>query len=146
MKNALYLLAGAALAASSVALAQGGGMAARGGNVTVTVSGVVANGGPVLVALQDSASFAQAAAKYSTTVTPTGRTVTATIRGVAPGRYAAAVVQDTNQDGTLTLGETGPTEPFGFSGAAQKGAPKFQPASFQVNARGGSARVALKAR
>lgn len=146
MKNALYLLAGTTLAVSSVALAQGSGMSARGGTVTVTVSGVAANGGPVLVALQDSASFAQAAAKYSTTVTPTGRTVTATIRGVAPGRYAAAVVQDTDKDGTLTLGETGPTEPYGFSGRAQTGAPTFQPASFQVTSRGGSARVALKAR
>ena len=146
MKIAIYSLAAAALAASSMCLAQGGGSSARGGNVTITISGVVANGGPVLVALQDNASFAQAAAVYSTTVTPTGRTVTATIPGVAPGRYAAAVVQDTNKDGTFTLGDTGPTEPYGFSGRAQKGAPTFQPASFQVSARGGSARVALKAR
>lgn len=146
MKIAIYSLAAAALAVSSISLAQGSGSSAQGGTVTVTVSGVVANGGPVLVALQDNATFAQAAATYSTTVTPTGRTVTATIRGVAPGRYAAAVVQDINKDGTLTLGETGPTEPYGFSGRAQKGAPTFQPASFQVNSRGGSARVALKAR
>lgn len=145
MKIAFSLIAASAVAMSSLALAQGSGSASGGGNVIVTVTGVVPNGGPVLVALQDQAGFAQVAGTYSATVVPTGRTVRATIRGVAPGRYAAAVVQDANMDGTLTLGATGPSEPFGFSGRVQRGAPTFQPASFQVNARGGTARVALKA-
>lgn len=141
MKIVFSLLIGAALAASSVTSAQG-----RAGNVTVTVTGVMPDGGPVLVALQDESGFAQVAGKYSATVTPTGRTVRATIRNVTAGRYAAAVVQDTNKDGTLTLGATGPSEPFGFSGPSQRGAPAFRPASFQVNAKGGSARVMLTAR
>lgn len=123
--------------------ANGMAMVGGAGSVTVTVNGVRPNGGPVLVALQDSGSFAKAAASYSTVVQPTGASVTATIPGVAPGSYAAAVVQDTNNDGTLTLGDTGPTEPFGFSGTAQMGAPAFDPAAFQVAETGGTATVTL---
>ena len=118
-------------------------MTGTGGAVTVTINGVAPNGGPVLVALQDSASFAKVAGTYSTTVQPTGASVTATFQGVTPGTYAAAVVQDTNQDGTLTLGSTGPSETFGFSGTPQTGAPAFEPASFQVAETGGTATVTL---
>lgn len=115
------------------------------GAVTVTVNGVAANGGPVLVALQDSSNFLQAAGSYTATVQPTGTSVTATIQGVAPGSYAAAVVQDTNGDGTLTLGDTGPTESWGLSGTAQTtGAPTFEPAAFQVAETGGEATVSLQ--
>lgn len=116
------------------------------GSVTVTINGVTPNGGPVLVALQDSASFGKAAATYSTTVQPTGASVTATIPGVAAGSYAAAVVQDTDGDGTLKLGATGPTEPFGFSGTAQSGPPAFDPAAFQVAETGGTATVTIAAK
>lgn len=113
------------------------------GAVTVTVNGVRANGGPVLVALQTEADFAKQAGTYTTTVQPTGTSVTATIQGVSPGSYAAAVVQDTDQNGSFTIGETGPTEPFGFSGTAQTGAPTFGPAAFQVAETGGTATVTL---
>ncbi|WP_300973206.1 DUF2141 domain-containing protein [Sphingomonas sp. LHG3406-1] len=121
-----------------------GNMAMGSGTVTVTINGVTPNGGPVLVALQGEGDFAKQAAAYSTRVDPTAATVTATISGVAPGSYAAAVVQDSNSDGTFTIGETGPAEPFGFSGSAQSGAPTFGPASFNVAESGGSATVTLK--
>lgn len=123
-----------------------GNMAAGAGTVTVTINGVTPNGGPVLVALQGENDFAKQAAAYSAKVDPTAATVTATISGVAPGSYAAAVVQDSNNDGTFTIGETGPAEPFGFSGTAQSGAPTFGPASFQVVESGGTATVTLKGR
>lgn len=121
-----------------------GNMAGGGGVVTVTVSGVTANGGPVLVALQNEADFGKAAGSYTAKVEPTGTNVTATISGVPAGRYAAAVVQDTNRDGTFTIGDTGPTEPFGFSGTAQTGAPAFGPAAFDVATSGATASVTLK--
>lgn len=125
-------------------LGMGTNMAAGGaGTVTVNVSGVRANGGPVLVALQREGDFAKQAAAYTAKVDPTGTSVTATISGVTPGSYAAAVVQDTNNDGTFTIGETGPTEPFGFSGSGQSGAPTFGPAAFDVAENGGSATVTL---
>lgn len=122
-----------------------GNMAAAGGAVvTVTVDGVRANGGPVLVALQSESEFAKSAGTYSTKVEPTGTSVTATLSGVPAGRYAAAVVQDTDRNGSFTIGDTGPTEPYGFSGTAQAGAPTFGPAAFDVGATGGSASVTLK--
>ncbi|WP_338502263.1 DUF2141 domain-containing protein [Sphingomonas kaistensis] len=125
----------------------GGNIATSSGAVvTVSVSGVTANSGPVLVALQSESEFGKSAGTYTTKVEPTGTSVTATLSGVPAGRYAAAVVQDTNRDGTFTIGATGPTEPYGFSGTAQSGAPAFAPAAFDVSATGGSATVALKSK
>jgi uncharacterized protein (DUF2141 family) len=121
-----------------------GNMTGAGGTVTVTVNGVTANGGPVLVALQSESEFGKSAGTYTAKVDPTGTSVTATISGVPVGRYAAAVVQDTDKDGTFTIGASGPTEPYGFSGAAQNGAPTFAPAAFDVAATGGTASVTLK--
>jgi uncharacterized protein (DUF2141 family) len=121
-----------------------GNMASGGAVVTVTVDGVRANGGPVLVALQSEGEFAKSAGTYTTKVEPTGTSVTATLSGVPAGRYAAAVVQDTDRNGSFTIGDTGPTEPFGFSGTVQTGAPTFGPAAFDVGATGGSASVTLK--
>ena len=58
----------------------------------------------------------------TTKVEPTGNSVTATLSGVPAGRYAAAVVQDTNRDGTFTIGATVvapmlPPCPYLYSGA-----------------------------
>lgn len=151
MKTYLPLLAAMSLAGCASTMsddaatgASAGGAMPMGGAVTVRINGVSPNAGPVLVALQDSASFAQAAGGYATTVTPSSGSVTATFQGVAPGSYAAAVVQDTNNDGTLTLGATGPTEPWGFSGTPQAGPPQFEAASFPVSQSGGSATVTLR--
>ena len=69
--------------------------------------------------------------------------VTVTFSDVAPGTYAAAAVQDTNGDGTVTIGKTGPTEPYGFSGPAQTGIPKFGPASQHITSAGGMMTVTL---
>lgn len=116
---------------------------AMAGDVTVSVSGVQPNGGPVMAALQRSGQFAKKQGAYSQIVQPTGETVQVTFPNVAPGTYAAAVTQDTDGDGTLTIGKTGPTEPFGFSGAPQTGAPKFGPASQRVTRAGGTMTVTL---
>jgi uncharacterized protein (DUF2141 family) len=124
--------------------AMAGNMASSGAAVTVTVEGVTANGGPVLVALQSEGEFGKSAGTYTTKVEPTGTSVTATLPGVPAGRYAAAVVQDTDKNGSFTIGKTGPTEPYGFSGTAQTGAPAFGPAAFDVAATGGTATVTLK--
>ena len=113
------------------------------GTVNVTITGVTPGGGPVLVALQDEAGFAKVDGAYTATVDPTAATVTATMTGVPAGRYAVAVVQDTNKDGTLTIGATGPDEPYGFSGTAQAGAPTFEPAAINVTDMGGTATVVL---
>lgn len=121
-----------------------GNLADGGGVVTVSIDGVTANGGPVLVALQSESEFGKSAGTYTTKVEPTGSSVTATLSGVPAGRYAAAVVQDTDKNGSFTIGATGPTEPYGFSGTAQTGAPAFAPAAFDVAATGATASVTLK--
>lgn len=111
--------------------------------VTVTISGVQSGQGPVLVALQNEEQFAALEGAYTQKVDSTGSTVTATFQNVPAGRYAAAAFQDTNSDGTTEVGASGPSEPWGFSGSAQSGAPAFMPATFEVTDSGGTATVAL---
>ncbi len=114
-------------------------------DVTVTVSGVQPNGGPVLAVLQRSAQFAKAQGAYRQVVQPTADTVQVVFRNVKAGSYAAAVTQDTDGDGTVTIGKTGPTEPYGFSGTPQTGVPKFGPASQRVARSAVTMTVALAA-
>lgn len=130
---AIGALAAAALASPAIA-----------GDVTVTVSGVRPNGGPVFAALQRSGQFAKAQGAYRQKVEPTAETVQVVFRNVTAGAYAAAAFQDTNNDATVTIGKTGPTEPYGFSGPAQKGVPKFGPASQRITNAGGAMTVSLK--
>lgn len=125
-------LAAAALASPAIA-----------GDVTVSVSGVQPNGGPVLAVLQRSGQFAKAQGAYRAKVEPTAETVQVVFKNVTAGTYAAAVAQDTNRDGTVSIGKTGPSEPFGFSGTPQTGLPKFGPASQRVASAGGTMTVTL---
>ena len=118
-------------------------MAGEGG-VTVTINGVEPGEGQLFVALQNEEGFAGAEGTYTQKVDASGATVTATFEGVAPGQYAAAVIHDQNADGNVELGEAGPTEAWGLSGAAQTGgAPEFGPAAFTVSETGGNATVSL---
>ena len=133
----MKLLAIGALAAATLA------SPAIAGDVTVSVSGVTPNGGPVLAVLQRSSQFAKARGAYSMKVEPTAETVQVVFKNVPAGTYAAAVSQDTNMDGTVTVGKTGPNEPYGFSGTPQTGAPKFGPASQRITRTGGTMSVTL---
>ena len=98
------------------------------GTVMVTVEGLD-EGADVYVALQTEAGFASGGGEYTQVVRPDGGQAEATFEGVTAGDYAVAVFQDTDGDGTVTLGRTGPTEPWGFSGA-----PEFADAKFSVEA------------
>ncbi len=111
--------------------------------VSVTINGIKPGPGQVLVALQTESEFAQAAGTYTKMMPATMAAETVTFEGVPAGRYAAAVVHDTNENGEIDMGETGPTEGWGLSGAAQAGAPEFGPASFEVGELGGNADVTL---
>ncbi|MGB3723810.1 MAG: DUF2141 domain-containing protein [Pacificimonas sp.] len=111
--------------------------------VSVTINGIVPGPGQVLVALQSEGEFAQAAGTYTKMMPATMAAETVTFEDVEPGMYAAAVVHDTNENGEIDMGETGPTEGWGLSGAAQAGAPEFGPASFEVGELGGNADVTL---
>lgn len=122
MKILLSLTTAAVLATS----------AASAGEVSVTVEGLASGGGTLLVALQTEAQFAKKESAYATTAAATGSSVTVSFGDVAAGSYAVAVVQDADGNGDFTVGETGPAEPWGFSGTAQTGAPTFAPAAVEV--------------
>lgn len=126
MKILLSLTAAAVLATS----------AAQAGEVSVTVEGLSSAGGTLLVALQTDAQFAKKDAAYAKTAPATGSSVTVSFDDVAAGTYAVAVVQDTDGNGDFTVGDTGPAEPWGFSGDAQSGAPQFSPAGVEVGESG----------
>jgi uncharacterized protein (DUF2141 family) len=121
----------------------GDGMMADGADVTVNVSGIEPGPGQLMVALQTQGEFAKAAGAYSQMMAADAATETVTFEGVEPGSYAAAVVHDTNENGKVDMGDTGPTEGWGLSGDAQKGAPEFDPAMFEVTDTGGTADVAM---
>lgn len=123
------------LAAAAAGLLALGAASAHAGEVTVTVTGAKGGGGKVLIALQTEGQFAKpAAAAYSAAAEPSSGRAIHSFSNVKPGRYAVAVVQDTDKNGAVTLGKTGPTEPWGLSGAVQTGAPKFAPAAVEVTA------------
>ena len=102
--------------------------------VTVTVTGVQPDGGAVFVALQEQDGFAQKDGAYTQTSEADGRSVRVTFDGVEAGDYAVAAFQDTDGDEDLSLGNAGPTEPWGFSGrVARDRAPAFDDASIRVD-------------
>ena len=101
--------------------------------VTVTITGVEPDGGELYVALQDETGFAQKGGAYTQTATAEGRSVRVTFEGVAPGEYAVAAFQDADGDGDVTIGRTGPSEPWGVSGGTpRRGAPTFDDAMIDV--------------
>jgi len=101
--------------------------------VTVTVSGVEADAGEVFVALQTEQNFAQTGGEYTQVAEPQAGIVTVMFEDVEPGSYAVAAFQDTDGDGSLTLEEMGPTEPWGFSGNVDRTAmPEFADAAIEV--------------
>ena len=115
---------------------------ADGATVTVTLDGVRRGGGDVYVALQTPSGFASGGGEYTRIASADAGEITVTFEGVAPGRYAAAAFQDADGDGTVTLGATGPTEPWGLSGGTD-GAPSFDAAMFEVAGRDVDAEVTL---
>ena len=115
--------------------------AERDATVTVTVTGLEGRG-EVFVALQDEQGFAQDGGAYTQTAQPEGGEAEVVFEGVMPGRYAVAAFQDTDGDGEVTIGEAGPTEPWGFSGEGS-GAPSFEAAALDVEGDA-EAEVALR--
>ena len=86
------------------------------GDVTVSVSGVQPNSGQVWAVLQRKAQFLKAQGAYSQKAPATSDTVQVVFHNVAPGDYAAAAIQDTDQNGSVAVNKTGATEPWGVSG------------------------------
>ena len=126
------ILAGALVALAGPALAQ-----PTAEPVTVTITGVRADAGPLYIGLQTEAQFMQPAGVAGTVVkTPTDGTVTVTLPNVPAGRYAVGVWQDTDRDGRFSTAPGGmPTDGWsGIDAANWRAKPTFDQASMTVGA------------
>jgi uncharacterized protein (DUF2141 family) len=137
----MLALAGAGLAIASPAMA-----AHSGPQVNITVQGIKAQKGTVMIALYDEKGWS-GAALVRTKVNVDGQTVTALLVAPAPGRYGLKLFHDVNGNGELDTNVVGfPTEPFGFSNDAPVhfGPPAFADAAFEVSSSGATQTITLK--
>ena len=127
------------LAAASAALVAAPAHAGPAGEpVTVTLTGVRADAGPIYVGLQTREQFMkQAGTAGSVVPAPTDGTVTVTLADVPVGTYSIGVWQDTDRDGRFSMGADGrPTDGWSSIGAAALTAPPtFEGSSFTVAAQ-----------
>jgi len=104
--------------------------------LTVVVDGIENPRGKIWVAVFDSINFLKAPAYYGMVKIEEGQEeATVIIENVAPGKYAATVFQDENDNDKLDTGAYGiPTEKYGFSNNAkvEMGPPSFQDCMFTV--------------
>jgi uncharacterized protein (DUF2141 family) len=130
MKTALLTLA--ALATVTVAAP------AFAGDVTVTLTGVQARGGDLLVGLQTSAQFLKHEGAYGDILNnPTAGTKTIVLHNVAPGDYSITALHDADGDRTMKLVDGRPAEGWGMlHGETLHAAPTFDQVKFTVPASG----------
>lgn len=109
-----------------------------GATITVTVTNIPGAKGDLLIGLYDSAkAFTVEPLEQSPKITlESTDPVTAEFKGVRPGTYAIAVIQDLNQNGELDKNFIGiPKEPLAFSVIEEipRGKPKFEECAFVVS-------------
>jgi uncharacterized protein (DUF2141 family) len=104
--------------------------------------------GAVMVALFDSETgYQKSLPAQSTRVEVGAGPVKAAFHGLKPGRYAAKVFHDVNDDGAMNVNAFDmPTEPFAFSNNAPPrfGAPAWSAAAFEVGAGGAAQTLTLR--
>lgn len=136
-REILFLAASAALTAS---------IAAADPTVKVTIAGIKANQGFMMIALHGEKAWSGAPiARMKVAVT--GATMTVTLAAPAPGRYGIKMFHDVNGDGEMATNIVGfPTEPFGFSNDApiRFGPPSFADAGFDIGPSGAAQTITLK--
>lgn len=111
-------------------------VAAASGDLTLSVSGVRAGAGPVMVALFDESGWAGEAAPVRAVEIPAdGAVVRHVFEDLPAGAYGVRLYQDVDADGRLNANPFGiPIEPFGFSNnaPARFGPPGWDAAAFRV--------------
>ena len=134
-------------AASPLVLGAG---AAGTAQVTVEVTGLRSSEGVVRACMTtDPARFpkCRGVPGAHSTVVPARESLTLTFPGVAPGRYAIALLHDETGNGKAdrALGMM-PTEGFGFSRDAKvrMGPPKFEDAAFDVGPRASAQTIRMR--
>jgi uncharacterized protein (DUF2141 family) len=109
MKAIASVVAVAVLAFAGQALA---------GDVTVTLTGVQAKGGQVLVSLQKRDQFMKPMADYGTKAPATAGDMTLTIKDVPAGDYAVVVMHDEDSNFQMSRADNGmPKEGWSMSGS-----------------------------
>lgn len=134
-----------ALAAAGLALA-GAPQAVADPTVRITVAGVAAPQGFIMVALHDEKGWSGAPLARAR-VAVAAKTVTLTLPAPVPGRYGIKLFHDVNGDGKMDTNMMGfPTEPVGFSNDApiRLGPPSFADAAFDVGPAGAAQTINLK--
>lgn len=114
--------------------------------VRITVAGVAAPQGFMMVALHDEKGWSGAPLARAR-VAVAAKTVTLTLPAPVPGRYGVKLFHDVNGDGKMDTNMMGfPTEPVGFSNDApiRLGPPSFADAAFDVGPAGAAQTINLK--
>ena len=126
------------VALGALLMALVGAGAAQAGDVTVTLTGVQARGGQLLISLQTREQFMQPTGLGEIVQNPTAGTTTVTFRDVPAGDYAVSVLHDQNGDGQMQVSEIGiPTEGWAMShGAELRGPPTFAQVKVAIPAAG----------
>lgn len=136
----------ALLLPAAALLATGAAEPPKGAPIEVTVSGVRALTGQVIVAICPERQFLKTCA-YSGAAAAHGGTVVVTVPNVPPGRYAAQAFADADDDGKLGRTMVGiPKEGVGFSNNAMRRflPPKFSSAAFDHGAGQQHIAIALR--
>ena len=114
--------------------------AAQAGDVTVTLTGVQARGGQVLVTLQTRDQFMQPAGFGQRVEAPAAGSLTVTFMDVPAGDYALSAFHDENADNQMQSSAIGiPEEGWAMSnGDALMGPPTFDLVKVSIPAEGGA--------
>ena len=136
MKAVTFLLAAAISAAAGAALAA---------DVNVTVTGVEARGGQMLVSLQSREQFMKPMGAAGTFAPAAAGTMALAIKDVPPGDYAVMVMHDEDSSWSMAMKPDGrPAEGAVMSGKPPAGrAPSFDEVKIAVPANGASVSLAI---
>lgn len=113
-------------------------------DVTLTLDGVQARGGRLLVALQTRDQFLKHEGAYGEIIAdPAAGTRSVVFRDVAPGDYSVSVLHDADGDGQMKMNGVMPAEGWTMLNAETlRAAPQFDQVDFTAPAAGA---VSLKA-
>jgi uncharacterized protein (DUF2141 family) len=137
--NILVPLAAASLAFAAIPQAEAEP------TVRITVAGVAAPQGFMMVALHDERGWSGAPLARAR-VAVAAKTVTLILPAPAPGRYGVKLFHDVNGDGKMDTNIMGfPAEPVGFSNDApiRLGPPSFADAAFDIGPSGAAQVITL---
>ena len=108
------------------------------GDVTITLTGVQARGGDLLVGLQTAPQFMKHEGAYGQVIAePTAGTKTITLHDVAPGDYSVSALHDVDGDRMMKLVDGRPGEGWALlHGETLRATPTFDQVKFTVPATG----------